>query len=768
MKGDAILLLLTMALGSGLAKAQVPTTMGKEFMVSFMNNGFRGCHSGNDAYDNLTLLVSAKNACSGTVTNPITGWTTAFDVGAYNITTIDIPQSVAYNSQADGIANTGLKVVSSDTISLYVANEFENSYDAANVLPIPTLGCQYMIQTFGTGTIANTCSENVRSSFMIIGTEANTTVEITPTTDTYGGHPAGTAYSITLNEGQCYHVMAASAGTDFSGTTINALDDKKIVVFNGNTITTVPINMSKGYDHVFEEAMPVDYWGTKFVVTTTKSTDAVPIESDYIRITALEDGTTVFKSGATLATLNSGESHQFVMQCASEAACYLESDKPVAVYLYQCSHQSDYEVYGDPSMVWISPVEQTMYDVTFSTLQVQQVETHYVNIVCYTDNLSSITLDSVSLASQFVLVPDNPLYSYAKVPLAHSTHILRGDHGFVAHVYGIGEEEGYAYSVGSSAKRLTKQMFIDDVLATSLPNGFIACQADELNFRTEVNYDYTRMEWNFGDNGTGSGAEVNHAYSDAGDYEVLSVVYKMAGGVETPFDSLTAMIHVKPVVTTTLDTTICGSSFMWNGVTYDEFGTYPFIFQSVYGCDSSFYLNLNFILQMDLNLQGLSQVSVATNSWPGSYNYYLDSTLVTGEVAWTISNDDWILIPKGMKCTLIVTTIDSAWLVAMVDDGDCHSVDSILINATYFGVDEYGPIDASVFPNPADDRLYIKAEGIVAVKLYDVMGQLVQRQSFDGDDLVTIDIHDCDATVYFVEVETQRGKTVKRVVVSRR
>lgn len=226
-------------------------------------------------------------------------------------------------------------------------------------------------------------------------------------------------------------------------------------------------------------------------------------------------------------------------------------------------------------------------------------------------------------------------------------------------------------------------------------------------------------------------------------------------------------LSVVPPYSDTLRVTEC-SSYTWRGHTYTNSAFDSFVIPGMAGCDSVFYLDLTIISTLDLNLRGLTQVSVATSSWPGSYNYYIDSTFVTGEVEWTMTNGDWVINPHGAMCTLHVTTIDTGWLVARVGNSGCQSVDSILINATYFGVDEYGPIDASVFPNPADDRLYIKAEGIVAVKLYDVMGQLVQRHSFDADDLVTLDIHDCDAAMYFVEVETQRGKTVKRIVVSRR
>ena len=574
-------------------EAQVPTTQGKDFWVSFMRNGFRGCNSGNPQYDNLTLIVSAKRGCRGTVENPNTGWSQEFAVFLGSTTTITIPAEQGYNEQNDFVADRGLRVITSDTVSLYIANEVENSYDASNVLPIPTLGSSYMIQGYEPGQLTFSCSSYVRTSFLVIADEDNTVIDITPTAWVGGGHAPGVTYSVNMNAGQTYHVLAQNeyVGGDLSGTTIVARDGKKIAVFNGNALTAIPVSMENGYDHVFDQAMPTDYWGKKFVVTSTMTTAAVTIRNDYVKITALEDETVVMKNGEPFMDLNSGQSDVFEMDCERDPSCYLESDKPIAVYLYQRSHPSDYQKDGDPSMVWISPVEQTVFEVTFTTFQVQEVRTHYVNVVCYSEYLPTMKLDGNLVSLQFHQVIGNPMFSYARIPLEHGVHTLANERGFIAHVYGIGQAEGYAYSVGSSAKLLTKQLYINDELSSTLPNGYHCCQSADLQFRTEVNYEYAHIDWTFGDGNTAQGPEVTHSYSDASDYTVQSIVYREIENVVQPFDTLTATIHVHPVYEGTVaEFSTCGDTYPYNGqdypVPYDDFVH----LESLYGCDSIVHL----------------------------------------------------------------------------------------------------------------------------------------------------------------------------------
>ena len=475
------------------AVAQTPTTQGTDFWVSYMRNGHHGYATQND---NCRLIVSASEDCEVTLSNEYYNYQRVFSVHAGQVSMETVPEVYAYHSLHEGTANMGIHVTATSEISLFIGNEADNSYDASNVLPVNALGTSYMIQSFNSRAASSASyADDIKASFMVIAVEDGTTVEITPTATTYNNHPAGVPYTVSLQRGQVYHVKTKNSSPtmtaldgDFSGTRIVA--NKPVAVFNGNCLTAVPggESYSTGYDHVFEQAMPTDYWGKKFVVTSSRTQSGVTLGDDEVKVTALEDQTVVTKNGNPLFTLNAGESNSFTMNLTGEPCAYLEASKPVAVYLYNHSHGSGYGTqYGDPSMVWISPVEQTLEAVTFTTFNVQQVQNHFVNIVCYSDHCSEMTLDGTNISGDFAVVPGNPDFSYARRQIPHNAHTLQCPGGFIAHVYGIGEAEGYAYSVGSSAKILTKQLFVDEVLSTELPSDYAICQHDEVHFRVETN-----------------------------------------------------------------------------------------------------------------------------------------------------------------------------------------------------------------------------------------------------------------------------------------
>lgn len=590
-------LLLAIATGVGLccAQTQTPTTQGTEFWLSFMRNGYRS-----GSHENLTLIASAKESCQVTVTNPYTGYTNTVTVSNQGVTTMQIPDAQGYNDQKSGKAFKGLHVTSTDTISLYIANEAENSYDAANVLPISALGCQYMIQS--NKSIQEQSNHNLenRASFLIVATEDNTEVQITPVCETWDDHRPGVPYSVMLNTGECYHVLNKNMGEtnnsegDFSGTWIESLDEKPIAVFNGNCITSVPGGTTSGFDHVFEQAMPVDNWGKRFVVTSTSAPSYYGLLNDYVKITALYDNTTVMRDETVLCHLNAGGSYSFEMNLTTEPCTFLEADYPVAVYLYNHSHRQSGSSYGDPSMVWISPVEQTVYEVTFSTFQAYNVQQHYVNIVCYTEHVSDLRFDNQSIASSFNPVPRAPVFSYARVELPSGAHTIRCPGGFVAHVYGIGPNEGYAYTVGSSAKILTKQLFVDDILSSELPDGYSVCEDDAtIQFRASFNYDYDHIKWHFGDGVVVDGnEEISHTYTDDGDFLVNAVIYRGNEGMVQPFDSLQVMIHVAPLVEIPVNYSTCASTYLFHGRVFPVPYFDDFIVQSDESCDTIYHMNI--------------------------------------------------------------------------------------------------------------------------------------------------------------------------------
>ena len=522
-----------------------PSSIGKVFWFSYLKNHFRT--------PTLTVQISAERACSGTVTNPRTGWGVPFSVGAHSVTTVTIPNAHAYPEEADNVGDYGILVESDDSVSVYAANYNSNSFDVTDVLPINALADEYLLQTY---------TPMMNAEFVVIATEDNTVVEITPSKALQGGHNARQTFSVTLQRGQTYLGLSRYGGTmgDLSGTIIKSLHSKPIAVFNGNVCALVPATNSYT-DHLVEQAMGVKYWGRSFALTSTQGQNF-----DVVRVTALRNNTEIRKNDELLSTIQAGETYEFQWD-GSEVSAYLETSNPAGVYLYIAGAVggNDQEM-SDPSMIWIPPVEQKMSDLTFATFDSPGIASHYVNIVVPLASLDDITLDGLPIGSQFTPLTGNPQFAFVKRRIRPGTHQLLSAEGFIAHVYGLGYHESYGYAAGSKAVPLREQLFVNDVLSSDLPADQYFCQYEPIDFRVEVNYACDSVLWDFGD----SSAIVNafsstHAYETGGNYTVTATLY-ITNGESVFCTNLYTRIRITEGLTETYYDTVC------QGVLYTEHG----------------------------------------------------------------------------------------------------------------------------------------------------------------------------------------------------
>ena len=541
----AILLLLLSGLVLPEAFAQNTSTQGKEFWLSFMHNGYKDHTLGGWVINQV--LISAKRDCSGTVTNPLTGWEETFSVRANNITTIEIPQQQGYHdgNTYETIAQKGIKVAATDTISVFCTNIAYVSFDASFVLPTESLGDEYVIQSYdqsrsGSNTYV---SNNETSAFLIVATEDNTEIEITPTAPTLGGHQSGQTFTVTMNAGETYQVRSARTGTDrdLSGTHVLASDCKRIAVFNGNTLTCIPTTMDNGYDQVFEQAMPLRSWGKNFVVTSSRNRNR-----DFIKITSSANGNDITKNGEPLVSLRAGQSYTFDMN-ESEGSCFIQATQPSAVYLFNNSSydQSWLGGLGDPSMVWIAPVEQRIDEVTFTTFDHVNIniEVHCVNIIVNTEDVSHVYFDDQQISPlSFNRVNGNNNYSYTRMDISHGVHHIACENGFNAHVYGFGDAKGYAYLVGSNAIDLSTNLTLNNEVMQA-NESFPYCIEEPVVFSVEVNFPEYNLLWDFGDGTTSTENPVTHIYHDKRIYQVALAVTTDASGC-TSSDSDTTKFYV--------------------------------------------------------------------------------------------------------------------------------------------------------------------------------------------------------------------------------
>lgn len=535
--------------------SKLPSTQGKEFFFSLMENGYYTFDLACDDELHVYKAIIAPKQ-SGTVyfeyynrqgDNRIVPVT----VEAGQTKEVELNEDDVYHRSVDNATNDykdrTVRVYSDDIeFSLYVSNEACNSFDASIVLPTSALGAEYMIQTFPNGNHDGAQGvTTARPCFMIIGTADDTKVRISgPSTkiaDLLPAPPTGaivtsngtsTSYfDITLNEGESYFIRSNSQNiNDLSGIKVEVVKRdgydmdkcKTIAVFNGNTLTRIPDGNSN-LDHIFEQAYPISNWGTEFAITASAGYDRnnQTTVDDYIRITAAEDDTKVKlykKSGDAVTTveldLDAGQTTPDPTTAGSSLAlnyadgsCYITSTKPVACYLYQRSGYNTGAL-GDPSMVWVSPIELGIDNLTFSTFDfsvptgwnANTTKLHYVNIVVPADSLAAggkVHLGNTDITNQFTndVIGSNNKYKYARINLPqHGTYTLNSDKGkMVIHTYGLGSVRGYAYNAGSAAIPYRSNFMVadgttDDYITVST-TGYNLCSGTEYRFDINSNID---------------------------------------------------------------------------------------------------------------------------------------------------------------------------------------------------------------------------------------------------------------------------------------
>lgn len=590
--------------------AQEVSTQGTEFYTVFMNNA----SSSDLVHHELSIIVSAVRGCEVTIENIRMTGSARYLVQNESIPANSTRQFVVSSSNmlTDNTCtpqNLSLRITSTDSVSVYSANYGSATFDGSNVLPVAALGSNYIIQT-----------ARYNPEFAITAVEDGTTiVDVYPTEvvregSTYYG-PEGSfipytstpitqhMMTISLQKGQSVQLSPYVEDADLSGTRVEARDSKKIAVLNGNRITQIPFG-TPAADHIYEPAFPVDTWGKNFVLT-----GSVERCKDLLRITASEDNTQVYMDGTLVTALSAYQTYQTVYR--SDNAYFIEASKPVAVYSYIAgATYTDVDcplvdTIGDPSMVWISPVEQRKNSVAFSTfmpnhslgLDEQAPSSHYVNIVSQTATVSSVRLDGRNISSRFSVVPGNNSYSVARVPIQHGIHTISSTGGIVAHVYGVGTYVSYAYNVGSSLKILSGSFVMngDTVSASSVSN---YCLGDVVRIASAFEGAYDSIQWSVNNetlrvHQPADTVTFTPTRANLGNNTVsMKVFYHTQTSSTQKIFAATHTFVVHDSTHVYQSQTSC-ENYFWNGQNFTQTGTYSYHTQTVrYGCDSVVTLNL--------------------------------------------------------------------------------------------------------------------------------------------------------------------------------
>ena len=80
---------------------------------------------------------------------------------------------------------------------------------------------------------------------------------------------------------------------------------------------------------------------------------------------------------------------------------------------------------------------------------------------------------------------------------------------------------------------------------------------------------------------------------------------------------------------------------------------------------------------------------------------------------------------------------------------------------------DHTALPVRVYPNPAHDKVFIEAEGIISVRLFDLLGQCLIKKKDDNNGMMEIGINNLHSSVYIIEILTEQGRVIRKLNVTR-
>ena len=491
------------------------------FSQDFSNKGtdFWVVYSGHiDALNSrMALYITSNVNTSGTVS--VNGKSTDFTVIANQVTVVQLSKTTTLTnadayltdnnvSQLEVIGiNKGIHIKSQNPVVVY--SHILNSARSGSTLVLPTkvLGREYVVATYkSTGNIVpitgNGAEQQKNTQFEIIATEDGTNVEITPTNSDYNNrHIANVTFDTILNKGDVYQYQSFEdlTGTKIRSVATSTLTCKKIAVYAGSTWAAMGCTGAGSGDNLYQQLFPTSSWGKRYYTSPS-----INRKYDLFRILVQDPATPVYVNGAILnpSTLINNSFYE-ISTAGDNSFRDIYSDKPISVLQYFITMSCDGSNAGDPEMIALNPIEQTLNDITVMSARRDltppntNITSHFLNIIFKSNALSSLKIDGA--APKATPIPMGTTgYSFIQEDVTISTntspsHRIVCDSGFICIAYGFGNVESYGYNAGANVRDLNQQLTVENKYATvQLP---ITCKGNVFTPSITLPYLPLSLKW---------------------------------------------------------------------------------------------------------------------------------------------------------------------------------------------------------------------------------------------------------------------------------
>jgi hypothetical protein len=411
-------------------------TRGRVFWTGFMENldlAFNGPPK-------FAIVVRTDVDSAGEVQVPVTGLTVPFTTTAGVPLEVELPAATWYPETSETVSDKGIRVITDDDATVHVVHYRLYFSDASVVLPEPELDDAYAVMAVRDGDGA------YPSEFLVVATQPDTEVEITPSGLTDGLRPAGVPFTVTLQAGQSYMVQSRE---DLTGSVVRALGGEPLAVYGGSQQAEITCGPDS---HVMDQNLPLSRWGQEYAVVPFRSQGGDPV-----RVLAAEDDTEVRVNCGAPTTLAAGQ----WLDLTASSPTHIAASKPVGVAQHNKGQDCNASHVGDPSFLVHAPLALTDGTLAWDALNdatFQAPKRHAVNVL--TDG-STLFFDGSDVSGDLQPFPGVTGWSYASFDVPGGAHELTGDGRLSATAYGFSQYDAYTYVVSYDCVGCVEQLTVE-------------------------------------------------------------------------------------------------------------------------------------------------------------------------------------------------------------------------------------------------------------------------------------------------------------------
>lgn len=402
------------------------------------------------------LQISSKHYATVTVTYTSNNSSTTHNITPGTV--LSIPQNqivLAINNLVETVQNNSMHISSDSNIVVQYTSWGIMTDDGMLIYPSDRqrYGSTFFLN--GLPFLSTGYFGNRAGGYSIVATCDSVQLKITPSKNT-ATHNASVPFLLNLNKGQTYTLTNSGSNTtkDLSGTKVEVIKASccnPINIFNTGICGysywpyTGPVKLA--CDLFLEQVLPTSAWDTLYPV--------VPYQNapfSIYKIVSSAANNSVYLNGTIIANLNEG---QFLDTILNQPVI-ITSDAPISISQNMVAYSIAYsnpnpipvqdipaDSLSDPNTALLQPFGNGIKEAYFKTIGQTLLadsemynKLHRLILISKSENVNSIMLNNVSIASAFIPFPSNPAYQYASIkPDTGVNHHLISSDRIIAYYY---------------------------------------------------------------------------------------------------------------------------------------------------------------------------------------------------------------------------------------------------------------------------------------------------------------------------------------------